>query len=324
MADVARAAEVSTATVSNALNGNGRMSELTRRHVRSVAAALGYLTRPAPRAPGARMLGLGVTTFGDVAWDFATVAYFSRVIATATAAAHRHGYALTVMPAGPGSGDWQRLDLAGALLVDPPVDDPVTRLLRDAGVPVAFAGRPADARPEDIWADNDHAAVVRVALDHLAGRGARRIGLIAGPGTDHYTQSCIAAYRHWCAERGQRALIAPIVPGSGADVAALHLMRHRHRPDAIYGIYDMCGRAVIDAARHIGCRIPEDLLVACMSEDPGYATTDPPITTVSLAPDLCALASIAALIQKVESHTTASPTVVPARLVPRASSRARV
>ncbi|MFD4688359.1 LacI family DNA-binding transcriptional regulator, partial [Streptomyces sp. NPDC058461] len=42
IADVARAAEVSTATVSNALNGTGRLSAATRSRVRAVAADLGY------------------------------------------------------------------------------------------------------------------------------------------------------------------------------------------------------------------------------------------------------------------------------------------
>ncbi|MFJ3837387.1 LacI family DNA-binding transcriptional regulator [Streptomyces sp. NPDC090054] len=42
IADIARAAEVSTATVSHALNGTGRLGEGTRRRVRETAAALGY------------------------------------------------------------------------------------------------------------------------------------------------------------------------------------------------------------------------------------------------------------------------------------------
>jgi len=31
--------------------------------------------------------------------------------------------------------------------------------------------------------------------------------------------------------------------------------------------------------------VPGRLLVACMSEDPAYATTSPPVTTVSLRPE---------------------------------------
>ena len=41
--DVARAAGVSTATVSRALSGRGRTSEATRQRVRAAADALGYV-----------------------------------------------------------------------------------------------------------------------------------------------------------------------------------------------------------------------------------------------------------------------------------------
>ncbi|MFD7575192.1 LacI family DNA-binding transcriptional regulator [Streptomyces sp. NPDC059810] len=54
LTDIARAAEVSTATVSHALNGTGRLGESTRRRVREVAAALGYGARRAPPRPAAR------------------------------------------------------------------------------------------------------------------------------------------------------------------------------------------------------------------------------------------------------------------------------
>ena len=42
---------------------------------------------------------------------------------------------------------------------------------------------------------------------------------------------------------------------------------------------------VLAAARQHGLRVPQDLLVACVSEDPEYATTTPPVTTLSLRPD---------------------------------------
>ncbi|WP_075738680.1 substrate-binding domain-containing protein [Streptomyces acidiscabies] len=60
-------------------------------------------------------------------------------------------------------------------------------------------------------------------------------------------------------------------------------------------------RALTSAAR-LGLRVPEDLLVVCASEDPSYAFCDPPVSTLSLAPDI------------------SIPAAVPTRLTLRASS----
>lgn len=141
LADIARAAEVSTATVSHALNGTGRLGESTRRRVREVAGALGYGAR---RDPHNRSIGLAVTTYAGFAWDFARIAYFSRLLIAATSAAHAHGYALTTLPADRGAEPlWHTLAVDGLLLLDSPADDPVLRALRARGLPVVFDGPPS-------------------------------------------------------------------------------------------------------------------------------------------------------------------------------------
>lgn len=305
--DVAAAAEVSRATVTNALNGTGRMSAATRAHVREVAAALGY------RRPR-RALGLAVPTRGDLCWDFASVPYYAEIIGSAMAAAHRRGYSLTVLPAG---GPWRSLlHNDGVLLLDPPAGDPVTGLLRDARVPLGFVGRPVEPDVRG-WVDNDHRTSVRLVLDHLAGQGARRVALIAGPGEDHYSRACVAAYLAWCREHGRQALVEP--HGEGHDPGEALLAR-RDPPDAVYGIYESAGRVMLDAARRYGLRVPADLMVACFSEDPAYAGTDPPVTTLSHHARQGGRLAAEALLDHLETHTPGRPTVVPTCLTERASS----
>ncbi|MFJ9631831.1 LacI family DNA-binding transcriptional regulator [Streptomyces sp. NPDC101175] len=315
--DIARAAEVSTATVSHALNGTGRMSDSTRRRVRETAALLGYASRGG--RPRTRTLGLAVNTYRTVAWNFLDVAYYAQAVAVATAVAHRHGYALSVLPSATGGG--QALDLDGVLLIDAPAEDPLTEALRGSGTPVVFVGRPVDARTGDIWVGGDHTAAVRSVLDHLTGEGARRIALIAGPGTDSYTRDCLAAYHAWCAAHGQEPVAVPLVPGRGSDSAAHSLLARPDRPDAVYGIYNSSGRSLLDAARHHGLRVPEDLLVACMSEDPAYATTDPPVTTLTLDPRAGLETAVGALVAAVESRGLHIPVTVPHRLTVRRSTQ---
>lgn len=318
--DVARAAEVSTATVSNALRGTGYMTEQTRKRVREVALALGHpLAVPAHLAP-TRTLGLGVTTWSDRHWNFARIAYYAELIGAATASALSHGYGLVVLPADADAGRWRTLAADGVLLVDSPDGDPIAAALREAGMPLVFSGRPVLPEPGDTWVDNDHALTTRLVLDHLAARGARRVGLIAGPAPEHYSQACIAAYLAWCAEHDRAPRIATTFEGMYA--AAEQLIRRG--ADAIYGIYDSCGHACLSAARDLGRRVPEDLLIACMSEDPSYASTDPAVTTVSLSPRLDMARAVHTLVGLVAAERTpASRADIPATLHPRASTLRR-
>ncbi|MBK3569146.1 LacI family DNA-binding transcriptional regulator [Streptomyces sp. MBT62] len=314
--DIARTAEVSTATVSHALKGTGRMTDSTRRRVLEIAALLGYPTREARVRTGT--LGLAVPTHRELAWNFLDVAYYAQAVTAATAVAHRHGYALSVLPSAQGGG--QASDLDGVFLIDAPAEDPLTESLRRAGTPLVFVGRPVDGRPGDLWVGSDHTTAVRSVLDHLADQGARRIALIAGPGPEHYSRVCLAAYQDWCAEHGHEPLSAPLVPGAGSDAAAHTLLGHVGRPDAVYGLYSMSGRSLLTAARHHGFRVPGDLLVACMSEDPVYAGTEPPVTTLSLFPGLAMEAAVSALVNAIESPGAHAPVMVPHQLTVRDST----
>ncbi|WP_407836751.1 LacI family DNA-binding transcriptional regulator [Streptomyces sp. DSM 116496] len=329
LADIARAAEVSTATVSHALNGTGRVGESTRRRVREVAGALGYGAR---RGPHNRSLGIAVTTYAGFAWDFARIAYYARLLIAATSAAHAHGYALTTLPADRGAEPlWHTLAVDGMLLIDSPADDPVLRALRARGLPVVFDGPPGDPRPGDVWVDNDHTATTREVLDHLAASGARRIALHAGYGREFYTGAVTSAYEHWCAERRRAPLVIPFDPNDDAGHAFDSAFTGPDRPDAVYCVYDPGGRQVLAAAARHGIGIPgagpgngaQGLLLVCASEDPAYAENEPSVTTVTFDPERIAESAVSSLVKLVESGHAESTgrLTVPAGLRVRASSR---
>ncbi|MFB6810059.1 LacI family DNA-binding transcriptional regulator [Streptomyces sp. NPDC056387] len=323
IADIARAAEVSTATVSHALGGTGRVGESTRRRVREVAAALGYSARRGPRT---RTLGLAVTTYAGSAWNYVEIAYFSRLLTAATAAAHARGYALTVLPADRGAEPlWHTLAVDGMLLLDSPAGDPVLRALRARGLPVVFDGRPPDPRPGDVWVDNDHEATTREVLDHLAACGARRIALHSAYGREHYTGAVTAAHARWCAERGTAPLVVPFDPDDSAGHAFDAVFAAPGgRPDAVYCVYDPGGRQVLAAAARHGLRIPGQLRLVCASEDPSYAAGDPAVSTVTLRPEVIGESAVDALVALLESPQGAPPgqLTVPAALAVRTSSLA--
>ncbi|MFD6433797.1 LacI family DNA-binding transcriptional regulator [Streptomyces venezuelae] len=320
LADIARAAEVSTATVSHALNGTGRVGEATRRRVRETATRLGYGT---PGPPRTRTLGIAVTTF-PAAWNYTDIAYFSRAVTAATSAAHARGYALITLPADRAADDsWHSLAVDGMLIMDSPRGDPMVRALRARGIPLVFDGVPGDPRPGDHWVDNDHESAVREVLDHLVASGARRVALQSGSGDEHYAHAVTAAYERWCADHAAPPLVTPFDPADGEGHAFDALLRDpENRVDAVYAAYDPGGRQLLAAAARHGLRVPDDLRVVCASEDPAYARTTPPVTTVTLSPEQMAHAAVAVLVALIEDDGTApsDPVSVPAGLIVRASS----
>lgn len=87
---VAARAGVSTATVSNARNGTGRLSEASRQRVPAAARELGYAPASTARAlarGGTGVLGLTMTTYGDLPVPYTEIPYYAQLTPGAMAAA---------------------------------------------------------------------------------------------------------------------------------------------------------------------------------------------------------------------------------------------
>ncbi|UGQ15182.1 LacI family transcriptional regulator [Yinghuangia sp. ASG 101] len=332
--DVAAAAGVSITTVSDALNGKGRLPDSTRLHVREIADRLGYRPSAAARTLRTGRSGLiGLTTTNHAAEPFALTEYgwFTELVRAATGAALDRGYALVVLPTSSRHDVWGNVALDGTIVVDPVEDDPMVRELLRRGVPVVTGGHPGTSVVHG-WVDIDHTLAMRTVLDHLAENGGRRVGLLAAEnGT--YARRSVEAYRAWCAEQGA----APIVeayplggPGAAALAAGRLLDRApEERPDAVFGLHEGGGAELLAAARARGLRVPDDLLVAGCGEDAPHTSAEPPMTTLSLQPRITGSSAVELLVGVIEDQTARAarhrPTrlTVPIRLSARASTRRR-
>jgi DNA-binding LacI/PurR family transcriptional regulator len=162
-------------------------------------------------------------------------------------------------------------------------------------------------------------------LDHLTKAGARRIGLTLPLHDDAYPHLIERAYASWCAERDMSALVeeyASLPDYFTAERDAVgRLLNRDPRPDAVIGVYSDSGHNILAAAWRHGLRVPRDLLVACISEDPDYAMTTPPVTTVSLRPDQVGDEAVDLLIALINARTGVDRRrLVQPVLVPRQST----
>lgn len=326
---VAARAEVSTATVSNALNGTGRLSQTTRQRVLTAARELGYAPASTARAlarGGTGVLGLTMTTYGDLPVAYTEIPYYAQLALGAIAAAHERGYLLMVLPSSLSPWMWLNTPMDGVIHVGPRADDPVRSLLRERGIPMVSDGRPPQPHQGDAWVDTDHDAGLGLLLDHLAEAGAGRIGLSLPVHDDEYPRLVERAYASWCAERGLPTLVeeyASLPDYLTAEREAVgRLLDHDPRPDAVIGVYSDSGHNILAAARQRGLRVPRDLLVACVSEDPDYATTAPPVTALSLRPDRLGDEAVDLLIALINARGGVDRRrVVQPALTPRRSTR---
>ena len=329
LAAVAARAGVSTATVSNALNGTGRLSEATRQRVLAAARELGYAPASTARAlaRGATgVLGLTMTTYGDLPVPYTEIPYYADLTLAAMAAAHECGYLLTVMPSSLSPWMWLNTPMDGVIHVDPRADDPVRTILRERGIPMVCDGRPPQPHWYDAWVDTDYEAGLRLLLDHLVEAGARRIGLCLPLHDDAYPHLIAQAHRSWCDEHRMPALVEEYDSlrdyFTAKQDAVGRLLKRDPRPDAVIGVYSDSGHNILAAARHHGLRVPGDLLVACISEDPEYAMTTPPLTTLSLRSDRVGTEAVDLLIALINARSGVDRRrLVQPALAPRRSTR---
>jgi DNA-binding LacI/PurR family transcriptional regulator len=323
--DVAKTAGVSATTVSDALNGKGRVDASTRERVRRVAGDLGY--RPSRLARGLQsgrtatlgfMLPHGPAVAGTENF-FGIDFYLELAVGAAQAAfAQRHG--LTLLPDVVSADELGEFPLDGVIVNDPLVADPRLRGLDELGMAYVTVERALDRPDHTRWVAADTDAGTRAALDHLAERGAERIALLTVSLSWAWLADTDAAYRRWCAGHAREARVVEVA--ADHDVARLpvvstELLAALADVDAVFTASDRYAVSVARALSEAGRKIGEDVLLAC-GVDSRYAQDDAlSITALHLQPVALGKAAVELLL----SGTDAPKLLMPELRVRASSSR---
>ncbi|MGE5603747.1 MAG: LacI family DNA-binding transcriptional regulator [Nitrososphaerales archaeon] len=348
IADVARQAGVSTATVSHVINNTRFVSDETRHKVNDAIEALGY----APSAV-ARSLVTNVSQIVGVVVSDVTNPFFPAIVRgiEENTLAARYNMLLGNTDEDPAREEdivrlmmRQRVD--GLIIAPTGVHCPPLLALAQSGVPIVQIDRtsPGLAAP-CVGVDNEEGAYQ--AVSHLIGLGHRRIACLLGIETIStqverlngwkraLREACLpvdeslivrADPRFYGTLPDDAGAIAPMRPAPerellpSVDDVLQDLLAGLRPPTAVFALTNQLALGTLFALKARGLRFPEDISLVSF-DDPDWAPLfSPPLTTVRQPAYQLGQAASDLLLHLINREPAETPPPLRVALMRRASS----
>jgi LacI family transcriptional regulator len=286
VADVARYAGVSTASVSRALSGADGVGETVRARVIAAAQALGYQPNDVARS----LRTTRTQTVGLIIPDVVNP-FFGELASAIEEAAHQYGYSVILCNANEQTERQDRyleLMLArrveGLLLTPVLGESPALHAAARQGVPMVFVDRAVPSMEVAVVRADGRPAISKL-VEHLVGLGHERIAVIAGPrqsptGHERLTAFRTAMRAHSLRLPRELVRVGDVQMDSGRRAAA-QLLDLDEPPTAVFAVDDLMTLGAVQEIRRRGLRIGTDVAVAGFDDPPWFQLMEPPLTTVS-------------------------------------------
>ena len=329
LADIAKHAEVSEATVSRVLNGRPGVAEATRQSVLTSLDVLGYDRPSRLRRKSAGLVGLILPELTNPIFPA-----FAQVIENALV---RHGFTpvlCTHTPGGVHEDDYVQMLLdrgvAGIIYISGQHADTTTDPRRythlvDRGLPIVLVNGYM-AGIDAPFISNDDEASMELSLSHLIHLGHQRIGLAIGPGRYVPVVRKIAGFRRFMGtllgvDDVDDLIDTEMFTVEGGHAAASRLIE-RGCTAVVCGS-DLMALGAVRAARSVGMQVPHDISIIGYDDSTLIAFTDPPLTTIRQRVLSMGEATVQALVDEIAGNgASRSEYVFRPELVVRASTGA--
>jgi LacI family transcriptional regulator len=278
LADVAKRAGVSVATVSKVVNRRYGVAEATIARVQEAIDELGYagnISASSLRSHRTNALGILVADFEP---------YSAELLKGVARGAQGTDYEILAYSGSQTEG-WERRSLArlGGTLIDGAIMVTPTVVGVKTNIPVV-AVDPHEGPTDLPTVDSDSLRGGRLATRHLIGLGHRRIALLSGRTDLDSARLREQGFRTEMAKAGipvqEDLLIATAFQPDLATEAARRLLTMANPPTAIFAANDIAALRAMEVAGELGLRIPEDLSLVGFDDIPDAAAASPPLTTV--------------------------------------------
>ena len=328
--DVARLAEVSTATVSRALSRPEKVSLHARDRISEAIRTTGYTLNQVARSLRQRTARTILVALPDIRNTF-----FSTILDAVERAACVRGYGVLVVNRFAGDGSGRQLHeyflsnrADGLLLLDGSValSQLIELTSEPAKVPLVMAWETiADAPFHTVTTDNVYAA--EVATRHLIGLGHTRIGHIRGPSDNVLTLARETGFRNAMAASGL-PVHEPWMFAGGFEMdrglaVAEPFMALNERPSAVFAANDESAIGFLSGLRRHGLECPRDVSVVGFDDLAIAAHVWPPLTTMRQPRAALGRLATEALIDLIEGKPPSRVprhTVLSSELIVRAST----
>ncbi|KKB80912.1 hypothetical protein VW35_01600 [Devosia soli] len=319
--DVARFANVSTATVSRALSAPEKVSEGTRARVAEAIRVTGYTLNQAGRSLRQRSAKTILVAIPDIRNPF-----FSSILDAIEREAATRGYGVLVLNLYFGRETIRRLQdfllsnrADGLLLLDGSVDTDLLRAVsQQAGeIPIVVACEEIpNAGFHTVLTDNVEAA--ERATRHLIDLGHRRIGHIMGPEHNVVSRERITGYGRALADAGLTPQPEWQFRGNfdmeSGFAAAARFLSLNDRPSAVFAANDESAIGFLSGLRQRGILCPRDISMVGFDDLAVASHYVPPLTTMRQPREAMGRMAAEALIDLIEDPEALA---IPLRIVLR-------
>ena len=286
--DLAKALNISVATISRALKDDPVVSKKTKKRILDLAEEMGYRSNHF-----ARNLRNQKTNMIGVIIPRVNSYFMSTVIAGIEKVTNEAGYNLIISQ----SSESVEKEIANTVtLFNSRVDGLLVSLAYDTDslahfepflkkkIPVIFFDRTADS-PDSACIQINNQKAAYEATTHLISQGRRRIVHITAPPKRNVYIDRLRGYKQALddqriAFREDYVIVGNLSQEAGADAAG-HIRQMKPLPDAVFVANDNCAVGCIVALKGMGIRIPEDIAFVGFNNDPVSTVVEPNLTTIN-------------------------------------------
>lgn len=325
MKDIAREANVSTATVSHVINGTKQISEETHQKIKDIINKYNYVpnsTAKNLRKNKTMTAGLVVSSFRD--------SFITDMVYGVEERAREHGYQILLVNTNEDKNYEEKVvSLLHAKMADGIILSPTSSNIGYLNrytknyFPTVLVNRYDPVVENTPKVTGDDYLIGLDATTHLLNHGHQKIGVVYAVPNVSTTNKRIKGYRDALKKFGlpfdESYLELGYATVDGGRNAAKSLLEREEDLTAIFILNDLMTVGVISKLKELSKKIPDDIAIIGFGDFASASIIDPPITNIVLPSDTIGRTAFDALLSKINDQKYLKHIELPPTMITRKS-----